>query len=1013
MLNILNIFSKVNDDYEIKPNSNKRNIQIYDNSFSPSLNQGSEFNRYKYKKSNKKSYRLGYLNNNISNIRTTEGFTGERNQSSVDNNDNTLTSQTNEIIKNNDYVDEQDKLSVLRNLYDISIKQYENLTKQITNNINGYVDRVNKNNPYLNKVVQFKTGEIGYVTNQGVVKRIPSDDVWKTLNIPQTIEMNLDISWSNKYNTPKIPIPTDPPLISGTEVKKYQSLGNEGSNVFVNQLLPSNIEDKYIGCYASNEKNDNMTFIGGSPPSLDITIENGNFSQPKLNNNTYEYITSATKVPGWYFGNAVLLNKSSAWGYPIPYPGGDQCVSIQKTAYIYSTLMLETGVEYTITFSACARDCCIKNANTGNPIEIKLHTNLDAFISSIETITPSPINTWVDYNITFNVPTSQSYRLYFSGTYNSGDQSTAISNIILKVKSGGSSGKYTYEDCRQEAIMGGYQFFGLQNVNMNTEKGYCAVSNSEPAVTEYGESKAVSKKILLWSSNTNDTGNTAILNDGTLQVIDSNGSPIYSTPVPDSIKTSPNPYVGCYSFKGIKEKELSQIGKNWEYTMNSCIDEATNQGYKYVGIGGPHRVGEIEENDQIRRCLVFNDLTAAKMNGTSTKCDNPYGANYVAALYETSNLEETTVTSYLILQDDGNMCIYTGSSPTDNQGLIWESGTDGKQLFPNSNMTAKKGKYGKNWIASGANLAPGDFIGSNDGTLALIMQTDGNLVLYTFELTSNCQKMSNEKMAGGIGGNAIYDMGITSYNDNMGKLGYIDADSNLYMYPNENQKYSNTYIVTQNYDTINNDISEASFSNATLESCQSACDKDDTCAGFVLNGNNCYPKTSKMYPFGGKTTYVNGSNIYVRSKEPDAPPLGVSFNTNNIDTVTYEKYIHKGAIGKEYGLAGINSVQKQQLEDIQGKIKQLSSEINKYTGEFESGTYSAQKQLQDNSDGTNIYMQDLSNINEKIKNITQYNNMDNILEDSDITVLQKNYNYLFWSILAAGSVLVSMSIVKN
>jgi hypothetical protein len=38
------------------------------------------------------------------------------------------------------------------------------------------------------------------------------------------------------------------------------------------------------------------------------------------------------------------------------------------------------------------------------------------------------------------------------------------------------------------------------------------------------------------------------------------------------------------------------------------------------------------------------------------------------------------------------------------------------------------------------------------------------------------------------------------------------------------------------------------------------------------------------------------------------------------------------------------------------------------------------------------------------------NNIDKILQDSDIVVLQKNYDYLFWTILAAGSVLVAMNI---
>ena len=39
--------------------------------------------------------------------------------------------------------------------------------------------------------------------------------------------------------------------------------------------------------------------------------------------------------------------------------------------------------------------------------------------------------------------------------------------------------------------------------------------------------------------------------------------------------------------------------------------------------------------------------------------------------------------------------------------------------------------------------------------------------------------------------------------------------------------------------------------------------------------------------------------------------------------------------------------------------------------------------------------------------------VDNILNDSDITVLQENYAYLFWSILAVGTVLVTMNVSKK
>ena len=44
---------------------------------------------------------------------------------------------------------------------------------------------------------------------------------------------------------------------------------------------------------------------------------------------------------------------------------------------------------------------------------------------------------------------------------------------------------------------------------------------------------------------------------------------------------------------------------------------------------------------------------------------------------------------------------------------------------------------------------------------------------------------------------------------------------------------------------------------------------------------------------------------------------------------------------------------------------------------------------------------------------TARNDLNLILENSDIVVLQKNYEYMFWSILAAGTVLVAMNIAPN
>jgi hypothetical protein len=75
----------------------------------------------------------------------------------------------------------------------------------------------------------------------------------------------------------------------------------------------------------------------------------------------------------------------------------------------------------------------------------------------------------------------------------------------------------------------------------------------------------------------------------------------------------------------------------------------------------------------------------------------------------------------------------------------------------------------------------------------------------------------------------------------------------------------------------------------------------------------------------------------------------------------------------------------------------------------------ANNQGEKNNSEIGEYVEDIKNTNKRIKTVAEVTTggLQNILKDSDIIVLQKNYDYLFWSILAAGAVLVSMNIVKK
>jgi hypothetical protein len=288
------------------------------------------------------------------------------------------------------------------------------------------------------------------------------------------------------------------------------------------------------------------------------------------------------------------------------------------------------------------------------------------------------------------------------------------------------------------------------------------------------------------------------------------------------------------------------------------------------------------------------------------------------------------------------------------------------------------------------------------------MQSDGNLVLYTYQIAENCQQMADGNTGGGAGANALYQLNEVGVSANLAQLGYVDQDSQLHTYPSTNVQYTNTYTTMTDTNSGGDPISGAAYGNATVDQCQTSCNDNTSCAAFTFNNSNntCYPLSSNS-----NNVSAPGYDLYVRNVTPASPPIGVPNTTNNIDTVLYQNYVNGGAIGDSYGLTKATSVQKQQLQQMQTKLNLLSNQINNLTNQFTSGGQQVNQQSETNIQGINTYVKDIKKINKKIKNYDT--NYENILQDSDVVVLQQNYDYLFWSIIAVTTVIISMNIVKK
>ena len=895
-----------------------------------------------------------------------------------------------------------------------TLSNYSNTFNNITSKTQDYLNRISSSNPYLNKFIRFTNGTIAYVTNLGVAKPISSSNTYQSLlgknGCPTTVQ-DVPLEWSSSYIAGSI-IPLNPTLVVGSPMTEGESCGNEGKNVLVSSLISKDSTSTYQGCYQDGSPS-NMTFIGGSPPAqINVSIVNGDFSQPVMANNTFQYITSTSTVPNWDF-NAALANNSDAWGFTQPYPMGPQCASIQMTQYITQHINFSTGT-YILSFVSVGRKCC--DGTSSNPINIIIDRGTqDA--GTIFNFQP-PVDKWTNYSVPVTIYVAGMHSISFEGTWTSGDRSSAIQGITLTSSGSAAvgSGTYTYDQCKTAAIDGGYQYFGLQYGNPSTGKGYCAVTNDSVGATKNGTSYAVSGGIKLWSSETSGIGNTATISlQGSLSVINSESMSIFNIPNnnnnqvyqdPASNGGTPSDYIGCYGDTG--DRAIANTSNDQYLTLSECKKLAIDNQFTYYGW---------QYNRQTLNgwCVGSNDMNQINKYGPATNCtklsDGTMGGGaWSNAMYKT-NLPPSDY--FLILQDDGNLCLYKGTDPTNNQGGVWCAMTNGQQQKPNPAFKASNGKFGKNYIKTGDTLAAGDFIGSNDGSIYLLMQSDGNLVLYTSQNVENCTNIVGLSNIGGQGATALYKMSEVGNPDNLGKIGYVDKNSEIYSYPDNKIGLSNTYMRYPESDSYGYDIPGAASSGPSLDQCKNTCNNLSECYGFTYQyvNNICFPKDKNMFPTGSKQP-LPGADLYVREKM-----VKEGFETVGINTNKWKNYANNNktfddsivdTVSKQ-----LSSADKKELSDLNDKINQFSQEIELNNMEYKQNLSNVNNRTVENTGDMNNYNDEYDKIQLKIKHSgSNLINMNNIASDSNILVIQQNAHYVLYATMAIILLLIAIKFLS-
>jgi hypothetical protein len=388
---------------------------------------------------------------------------------------------------------------------------------------------------------------------------------------------------------------------------------------------------------------------------------------------------------------------------------------------------------------------------------------------------------------------------------------------------------------------------------------------------------------------------------------------------------------------------------------------------------------------------------------------------------------KTTCQFYLILENNGNLSIHKGKDPSNNGGTIWSSTTNGKQKTPNPDWVSSKGKFGRNYMKTGESLASGEWIGSDDGSVKLIMQTDGNLVLYTSETKPGC-KVINNKTYGGKSVNAVYELDSVGNKTTLGNIAFIDTDSNLMQYPDSMLVFSNKYQIYNKTDLPGYDITSSTTNNQN--ECQTKCDNNLDCSVYVYNtrSQTCFLKNSS----GGNKQPHNDGILGVRQKKPK-DSISCSNEIVNIDTIQYDNYLKGSEMTTDTQCREPVISQEEQImyDNIISQLSVLGNDIVLLMEKLYNQNNNNFKQLNINAEQfkkdlekyklTNLKIQKNSNNlqsnniegMQNLYNSLDLNDLNGMLTDSDLHVLQENYSYIMWSILAVGLLTITINTMKK
>ena len=373
--------------------------------------------------------------------------------------------------------------------------------------------------------------------------------------------------------------------------------------------------------------------------------------------------------------------------------------------------------------------------------------------------------------------------------------------------------------------------------------------------------------------------------------------------------------------------------------------------------------------------------------------DNAEGKSAVISCTDTVN----KCSFYLKVQDNGRLALCQGNPENhESNNILWSPTITLHVGDSNPNWVAGKGKTGKDYISTGETLSVNEWVGSKNGRIRFIMQSNGNLAVQTSERKDGCPNNLgiNDKT------NAWNEINNKGANKNdMGKVAYIDE--NLVRHDYSNSIVSTIYQQWNNFTSQGNDLG-VPVSGGTQKDCESKCSGTTECKGYVWDGETqtCYPKSS-IYPKASRTPRINHTLV---SKIP-VPSGACNMTPVPVDTVTFSSFENGKQMTDVSPCSASLMVSKGDMSEIVESNKNLTNDNISTINDINASIAEIERQNKTWSKNQMVLEQ---NQNKK-EGMANMDDINGAYHNSKLYVASENYMFDALALIALGVTFVTAS----